>query len=130
MAAQTSHPIGVAPPVGQVSRAVVVPVGTRLLFVSGQIPRETDGATVGVGDMTVQAEQVFENLRAILAAHDTSSGDAVKATIFVTDIARVGGVFAVCSRFYGGGAPASTVAEVSAPGDPDWPLEVELVAAV
>ena len=98
MAVQTSHPIGVAPPVGQVSQAVV-PSGTRLLFVSGQVPREIDGATVGVGDMTAQAEQVFENLRAILAAHGTSSGDAVKATIFVTDIARVGEVFAVRSRF-------------------------------
>ena len=73
---------------------------------------------------------MFENLRAILAAHDTSFADAVKATIFVTDIARVGEVFVVRSRFYGGAAPASTVVEVSALGDPDWLLEVELVAAV
>ena len=37
---------------------------------------------------------------------------------------------AVRSRFYGGASPASTAVEVSAPGDPDWLLEVELVAAV
>ena len=55
MAIQTSNPSGVAPPVGQFSQAVVVPAGSRLLFVSGQVPRGVDGATVGVGDMTAQA---------------------------------------------------------------------------
>jgi 2-iminobutanoate/2-iminopropanoate deaminase len=80
--------------------------------------------------MTAQAEQVFENPRAILATHGASFGDAAKATIFVTDIARVGEVIAVRLLFYGGAAPASTVVAVSALSDPDWPLEVELVAAV
>ena len=41
----------------------------RIVESSGQVPRNADGKTVGVGNMTRQAEQVFENLEAALNAH-------------------------------------------------------------
>jgi 2-iminobutanoate/2-iminopropanoate deaminase len=109
---------------------MVVTAGTGLIFISGQVPRGVDGQTVGVGDMKAQAERVFHCLAEILAAHNTTFDDAVKATIFVTDMSRAGEVAEVRSRFYKMAAPASTFVAVSALGDPDWLLEVELIAAL
>jgi 2-iminobutanoate/2-iminopropanoate deaminase len=125
-----NNPDTVAQPDGQFSQCVEVSAGTPLLFISGQVPRNLAGDTVGAGDMTIQAEQVFASLQAILSAHGTSFDKAIKATIFVTDISRAGEVVAVRSRYYGNASPASTFVAVSALGDPDWLLEVELIAAV
>jgi enamine deaminase RidA (YjgF/YER057c/UK114 family) len=45
---------------------------------------------------------------------------AIKATIFVTDIARANEVRAVRARWYGTAAPASTLVAVHALSDPSW----------
>lgn len=125
-----SNPTTVAAPDGQFSQAVEAAAGTRLLFIAGQVPRGPDGDTVGVGDMTAQAEQVFANLAAILKAHGATFADAIKATIFLTDFTRADAVGAVRARYYGRAAPASTMVEVNRLGDPDWLLEVEMIAAL
>jgi 2-iminobutanoate/2-iminopropanoate deaminase len=125
-----SNPTTVAAPDGHFSQCALVSAATKLLFISGQVPRDVSGATVGVGDMTAQARCVFENLKLILNAHGAGFEHAVKATIFVTDIARAGEVTAVRAQFYGASKPASTFVEVSALGNPDWLLEVELIAAI
>jgi 2-iminobutanoate/2-iminopropanoate deaminase len=130
MGFSTVNPASVAAPDGQFSQAAVVEAGSRLIYISGQVPRALDGSTVGAGDMTAQAEQVFENLRAILGEYGADFDRVVKATIFVTDIDRAGEVTAVRSRFYGSAAPASTFVAVSALGDPDWMLEIEMIAEI
>jgi 2-iminobutanoate/2-iminopropanoate deaminase len=130
MTVQFSNPNTVASPDGQFSQCAVVSAGTSMLFISGQVPRNLAGDTVGVGDMSLQAEIVFGSLQAILQAHGTSFAKAIKATIFVTDMSRADEVLAVRSRFYGTAAPASTFVAVSALGDPDWMLEVELIASI
>ena len=73
---------------------------------------------------------LFRSLEAILRAHGSDFSNAIKATVFVTDIQRAGEVTAVRQKYYGDAKPASTFVEVSALGDPDWMLEVELIAAV
>jgi 2-iminobutanoate/2-iminopropanoate deaminase len=130
MSATFSNPATVAQPDGDFSQAVIIPAGTKLLLVSGQVPRALNGDTVGIGNMTAQAEQVFDNLRLILAAHDATFADSVKATIFVTDMTRADEVTAVRQHFYGDAKPASTFVGVNALGDPDWLLEIELIVEV
>lgn len=125
-----SNPPTVAEPDGQFSQAVLVKMPTNLLFISGQVPRNNDGQTVGQGNMTTQAEQVFSNLNAILEAHGSDFTKALKATIFVTDMKLAEEVIEVRKRFYGNSAPASTFVEVRALGDKDWMLEIELIAAL
>lgn len=80
--------------------------------------------------MRAQAEQVFANLEAVLTAHGSSFARAIKATIFVTDMTRAQDVVEVRSKFYGEAEPASTFVEVSKLGDPDWLLEIELIAEI
>jgi enamine deaminase RidA (YjgF/YER057c/UK114 family) len=42
---------------------VVVATGSRLVFVAGQEPEDEHGNLVGVGDLAVQARQVFARSR-------------------------------------------------------------------
>lgn len=127
---QESNPASLAAPDGHFSQCTVVQAGTKLLFVSGQVPRDSDGHTVGVGDMTAQAEQVFANLQAALGAHSAGFEHVVKVTLYVTRMDLAPEVVAVRRRFYGESRPASTFVGVTALNDPNWWLEVELVAAL
>ena len=124
------NPAVVAAPDGRFSQCAVIESSTRLLLISGQVARDASGALVGAGDMTTQAEQVFANLQDILADYGTDFRSAIKATIFVVDIARVDEVFEVRARYYGDAMPASTLVGVTALGDPEWLLEVELIAEI
>ncbi|MGL4608633.1 MAG: RidA family protein [Trueperaceae bacterium] len=130
MSVTTNNPKTVAPPDGQFSQCATVEAGTKLLFISGQVSRNQVGETVGVDDMTVQAEQVFQNLAAILHEYNATFAQVIKVTLFLTDIKRVDEVMAVRKKFYGDAAPASTLVAVAALGDPDWLLEIEMVAAL
>jgi enamine deaminase RidA (YjgF/YER057c/UK114 family) len=125
-----SSPSTVNAPAGHYSHAVVVQAPATLLFISGQVPRDLEGRTVGRGSMTAQAEQVFRNLQAILAAHAATFADVARFTIYVTRMDLADEVAAVRRRFCGGSRPASTFVAVAALKEPDWWIEVELVAAL
>lgn len=127
---EESNPDNLAQPDGHFSQCTLVQAGTSLLFISGQVPRDTEGRTVGIGDMNRQAEQVFGNLQAALNAHGAGFENVVKATIYVTRMDLAHEVVVVRERFYGKSKPASTFVGVTALNDPEWWLEVELVAAL
>ena len=130
MKLQTSNPKGVHAPNGHYSQTARVPGGSDLLYISGQGPQNAQGVTVGVGDMTAQAEQVFHNLQTILAAHGATFANAIKATIYLTDMSQLAEFNAVRSKFYGDAKPTSALIGVTALVDPDWLVEVEMVALI
>jgi 2-iminobutanoate/2-iminopropanoate deaminase len=122
------NPARLPPPDGKFSQVALVDAGTRLMFVSGQVPRDQEGHTVGIGDMRAQALCVFESLRNALASEGSGFGDVIKATIFVTDRNEIEALMGVRTEYYGDAAPASTLVVVAGLGNPDWLLEVELIA--
>jgi 2-iminobutanoate/2-iminopropanoate deaminase len=124
------NPDTVAAPEGHYSQSATVSANSQFLFISGQVPRASDGSNVGMGDMRVQAEQVFTNLEAILRAHQADFSNVAKVTLYTTRIDLVQEILDVRKRFYGAAQPASTLVEVSALGDPDWWLEVEVTAVI
>lgn len=130
MSVQVSNPNSVNDPNGHYSQVAHVSSNSDLLFISGQGPQNMNGETVGKGDMTAQAEQVFKNLQAILKAHNASFTNAIKTTIYITDMSRLAEFNSVRAKYYAGAKPTSALVEVSALVDPDWLIEVELVAAV
>ncbi|MDR7277850.1 RidA family protein [Catenuloplanes atrovinosus] len=100
-----------------------------LLFVSGQVPFDEDGAVVGVGDMRAQAERTFHNLGVVLAAAGASFADLVKLTYFVRDVSAVADVRAARDLFVDvANPPASSLVEVSGLIHPDLLIEIEAVA--
>jgi 2-iminobutanoate/2-iminopropanoate deaminase len=130
---QTSrvNPEAVHPPVGTYSHAVRVETADGTwIYVSGQIALDAEGTLVGPGDMKVQTRQVFENLRAILAANGATFADVVKIGTYLTTLDDLAGMREVRSEFLTSEPPASTAVQVVALVVPDASIEIDLVAVV
>lgn len=109
--------------IGPYSQAVAL---DGWLFSSGQIPLTPDSEPV-TGGIEAQAEQVFDNLEAVLAAAGSGLGRVVKATVFVTDLADFARLNAVYERRFAGHKPArSTVQVARLPRDAA--VEIEVIA--
>jgi 2-iminobutanoate/2-iminopropanoate deaminase len=127
------NPSGVpAPPVGRYSHVARVDLGGKtLLLLSGQIATDENGSLVGTGDMTAQADYVFDQVGKILAAHDATFGDVVNVRTYLTDmdlIAEYGA--ARRPRFNPDAMPTSTTVEVSRLFVDGALLEIEVTAIV
>jgi reactive intermediate/imine deaminase len=101
-----------------------------LLFVSGIVPVDGEGALVGAGDVVEQTRQVFRNMAAVLGAAGAGPADVVKVTVFLTDIDDRPRINPVRVEFFGSARPASTLVEVSALAVPGALIEVEAVAVI
>jgi reactive intermediate/imine deaminase len=102
----------------------------ELLFVSGVVAVDADGALVGGDDVVAQTRQVFENMRAVLAAAGCGFEDIVKVTIFLTDIDDRPSINPVRQEVFGSTRPASTLVEVPRLAVPGAKVEIECVAVV
>ena len=102
----------------------------QLLFVSGLVAVDRDGNLVGGDDVVAQTRQVFENMRAILAAAGCGFEDVVKVTIFLTDIDDRPRINPVRQEVFGSTRPASTLVEVPRLAVDGAKVEIECVALV
>ncbi len=94
---------GAPAPVGPYSQGVVV---GDALYVSGQIGLEpTTGRLVG-GGVVAEAEQVLENLLAVVHAAGFTRADVVRTTVYVTDLADFRTVNEVYQRYFNQPYPA------------------------
>lgn len=55
----------------------------RQLFVAGQVPRDSKGDLVGLGDASRQVEQCLRNLELLVRHHGFSAGDIRKLVLYV-----------------------------------------------
>jgi 2-iminobutanoate/2-iminopropanoate deaminase len=101
-----------------------------LLFVSGCVPVDEQGALVGGYDVVEQARQVFRNVGAVLEAAGAGFADVVKVTVFLTDVDDRARINPVRQEVFGDARPASTLIEVSRLAIPGAKLEVEAVALI
>lgn len=85
-----------------------------LLFCSGQIPLEPATGELIAGDTAAQAERCLTSLGAVAEEAGASLGDAVRCTIYLTDLADFAAVNAVYERFVGDPAPARVTVQVAA----------------
>jgi 2-iminobutanoate/2-iminopropanoate deaminase len=76
------------------------------LFVSGQIPIDPATGKLIEGDITVQAEQVFKNIAAILEVAGYTFNDVVKSTCLLSDMSDFKAMNAVYARYYLENQPA------------------------
>jgi 2-iminobutanoate/2-iminopropanoate deaminase len=109
--------------VGPYSQAVAA---GPLVFFSGQIPINQAGELVQ-GDIVVQTVQVFENLKALLAAAGLTLGQVVKTTVFLADLADFKEMNRVYAEFFPEQPPARSTIQVA--GLPKGAsVEIEAVA--
>ena len=111
MSKQTIHTDLAPAAVGTYSQAVKV---GNFVFLSGQIPLVPETMDVVDGDFTARARQVFENLKAVAEEAGGSLNDAVKLTIFLTDLDNFAAVNQVTAEYCDEPYPARAAVQVSA----------------
>jgi reactive intermediate/imine deaminase len=109
---------------------VVEVTGGRTLYISGQVALDPSGALVGANDLKAQTRQVFENLRAALAASGASLEHVVKITVFMTDASQIQAFREVRDSVFTEPLPASTLVQVVRLARPEFLIEIEAVAVV
>jgi 2-iminobutanoate/2-iminopropanoate deaminase len=97
--------------IGPYSHAVRV---DRLLFCSGQIPLDPRTGELVPGGPADQAGRCLENLAAVCQAAGASLGDAVRMTIYLTDMSAFAAVNEVYGSFFESDPPARVAIGVAA----------------
>jgi 2-iminobutanoate/2-iminopropanoate deaminase len=113
MARRAIHSDNAPQAIGPYSQAIQVDAG-KITFLSGQIPLDPKTMEMVQGDVTGQAEQVMQNLKAVLAAAGLDFTHVVRCTIFLTDLADFAKVNEVYGRCFTGAPPARATVQVSA----------------
>ena len=112
------------------TQVVEVTAPGRTIYISGQLGTDRDGK-LAAGDFRAQAEQVFRNLQAALAAVDASFADIVKLNSYLAHITDLPILRDVRARYLDAAAlPASTTLEVAKFARKDALLEIEAVAVL
>lgn len=101
----------------------------HLVFLSGQIPLLPATMEVVEGNFEARARQVFENLKAVAEAAGGSLDDAVKLTIFLTDLGNFATVNSVMQEYFSEPFPArAAVGVASLPKGVD--VEADAILAI
>ena len=121
------NPATLAPPTGY--SHVVEARGRRTIYISGQVALDPHGQLVGPNDLRAQAEQVFQNLQAALAAAGAGFDDVVKLTFYLVDMTQMQAVRDVRGRYLNPARlPASTAIEVRGLVRPEFLVEIDAIA--
>lgn len=129
MPKQTINPPDVHPPIGR-GYSHAVKAGNTV-YVAGQVALNRSGNLVGKGDAAKQAEQVFQNLEAVLKAAGASFRDVVKINTYLTRADDLAKVREVRAKYLGASEPpASTLVVISRLALPDLLIEVEAIAVL
>lgn len=123
----TSHDAPDAPATkGGYAQAVRLSGLDEVVFLSGQIPVDTDGAVPE--SFADQCRLVWRNVEAQLRAAGMGLADIVKVTTFLSDRAHSAENGAIRREVLAGLTPALTVI-IAGIYDPAWLLEIEVIAA-
>lgn len=102
----------------------------NLLFVAGQVGRDSSGELVGPFDPVAQARQAFENVKTILNEVGADFEHVVKVTTYYVDADEIGPITEVRREYFGSHRPPHTGLVISMLGSPDVRFEVEVVAVI
>jgi 2-iminobutanoate/2-iminopropanoate deaminase len=103
--------IGAPAAIGPYSHAVRA---AGLLFCSGQIPLDPDSGELVGTSPAEQAGQCLRNLHAVCAAAGATLADAVRMTVYLTDMGAFAAVNEVYGSFFEADPPARVAIGVAA----------------
>ena len=120
-------PTSIAPPAANYAHAVLSEQATRWLHTSGVVPTAPDGSTPDeVGE---QAVIVWRNIAAMLDDAAMEPTDIVSVVTYVVAGESIGPIMAARDAFLDGHLAASTLVTVPKLAQPQWRMEVAIVAA-
>ncbi len=121
------NPDGVHAPRVAYAHAALVPAGTDLLFISGQVGITLDG--VVAEGFTQQCRLAYGNLLAVLKSKNLTPEHIFKTQILLTDVDNRDEMFQIQAELMGDFRPASTLMVLKGLARPEILFEVEAIAA-
>jgi enamine deaminase RidA (YjgF/YER057c/UK114 family) len=100
------------------------------VHVSGQLALDQEGKIVGEGDMVLQTEKTYENLKKCLGSVGATINDIVMLRIFVTDLEAFQKTGDIRKKYFGKYRPVTTGLEISRLYFPEALIEVEATAVI
>jgi len=100
-----------------------------LIYCSGQIAIDSSTGTVIDGDVVAQTHKCLQNLRAVLLAGGSDLSQALKVTVFLSDLSDFAAVNEVYAQYFGPVFPARACVE-AARLPRDVLVEIDCVGAV
>jgi 2-iminobutanoate/2-iminopropanoate deaminase len=98
-------------PIGPYNQAIQA---GNMLFISGQICIDPSTGNLKNRDLQEETHQVMQNLKSILSEAGMSFSNAVKTTIFLTDMNQFGVVNEIYGKYFDSDFPARETVQVSA----------------
>ncbi len=98
------------------------------IYMRGQVGTDFNGNLVGRGDAAAQAEQAMSNVKTLLDECGATLEHIVKITIYITDPRWREPVYQVVGRWLKGVHPVSTGVVVAGLAQPDWLMEIDVIA--
>jgi len=123
-------------PTIDVYRQVSIASGTRLVFVAGQVAWDSEGATIGDGDLAAQVEQCYLNIATALSDVGAGFGDVAKLTFYVVDwtpdkmAPLLEGISNAAAKLGVTPVPPATLLGVAALDVPEHLVEIEATAVL
>ena len=112
--------------IGTYSQAVKV---GSTVYLSGQTPIDPATGELVAGDIGAQARQVFENLKAVLAAADLNFDNVARVGIYLTDLGNFVAVNEVMKTWFNEPYPArSTIGVAALPKAAQ--VEIDMIAVI
>ena len=125
---KTYHsPSEIGAPLANYSHSVECAPGQRWLFASGQLGNDEHGEIPD--DAEAQAHLCFEKIKSLLEAAEMSMSDLVRINAFVSDRDHMAGYMRARDAHVSTPPPASTLVIVSGFTQPEFKVEIEIVAA-
>jgi len=105
--------------------------GARMIYLSGQTPADAS-YKVRSADFREQARAVYDNIEIALRAAGATFDNIVKTTTYLTNPEDIPALREVRSERYKGlkAAPANTLLVVSRLAEPEFLIEIDVVAAL
>tara|TARA_B110000263_G_C15304786_1_gene509792 strand:- start:2019 stop:2417 length:399 start_codon:yes stop_codon:yes gene_type:complete len=105
-------------------------VAGNTVYVRGQVGTDFDGNLVGVGDARAQTEQAMKNIKQLLEESGSDLSHIVKTTIYIIDPRYREEVYSEVGKWLKGVFPISTGLVVQALAQPQWLVEVDIIAVI
>ena len=102
----------------------------NLLFCSGQIPLDPGSGEIVKEDVAGQARRCLQNLSAVVEAAGASLADAVRCTVYLTDMGDFTRVNEVYADFFAGEEPPARVAVAAAALPKGADVEIDAIVAL
>ena len=100
------------------------------VYLRGQVGTDFDGTLIGLGDPALQAEQAMKNVKQLLAEAGSDMSHIVKTVTYIIDPRYREAVYQVTGKWLKGVFPISTGLVVVALGQPEWLVEIDVIAVI